>query len=106
MENGPRPSERLRITETYTSRNFKSNPGVIRLAVMLYIGFPRSLRNVEDLLHESGINVSRETIRHWWSSSGPMFAADIRNRRIAGVKPGKKRWHPDEMSGKTEGARH
>jgi transposase-like protein len=34
--------------------------------VMLYVRFPLSLRNVEDLLHERGIDVSHETIRFWW----------------------------------------
>jgi transposase-like protein len=44
---------------------------VIRLAVMLYVRFPLSLRNVEDLLHERGIEVSHETVRFWWQRSGP-----------------------------------
>jgi putative transposase len=47
-------------------RYFKTSPETIRLAVMLYIRFPLSLRNVEDLLHERGIEISRETIRFWW----------------------------------------
>jgi putative transposase len=34
------------------------------LAVMLYIGFPLSLRNIEDLLHERGIEISHETVRY------------------------------------------
>ena len=37
---------------------FKTNPEIIRLAVMLFIRFPLSLRDVEDLLHERGIDVS------------------------------------------------
>ena len=36
---------------------FKTSREIIRLAVMLYIRFPLSLRNVEDLLHERGIDV-------------------------------------------------
>ena len=39
----------------------KTSPEIIRLAVMLYVRFPLSLRNVEDLLHECGIDVSHET---------------------------------------------
>jgi hypothetical protein len=35
------------------------------LAVMMYVRFPLSLRNVEDLLHERGIEVSHETVRFW-----------------------------------------
>jgi len=32
---------------------------------MIYIRFPLSLRNVLDLLHERGIDVSHETVRYW-----------------------------------------
>jgi putative transposase len=39
-------------------RYFKTHPDIIRLAVMLYVRFPLSLRNVEDLLHERGVEVS------------------------------------------------
>ena len=39
---------------------FKTSPEIIRLAVMLYVRFPLSLRNVEDLLHERGVDVSHE----------------------------------------------
>ena len=42
---------------------------------MLYVRFPLSLRNVEDLLHERGIDVSHETVRFWWNRFGPMFAS-------------------------------
>ena len=37
-------------------RYFKTSPEIIRLAVILYVRFPLSLRNVEDLLHERGID--------------------------------------------------
>jgi putative transposase len=47
-------------------RYFKTNPEIIQLAVMLYVRFPLSLRNVEDLLHERGVDVSYESIRYWW----------------------------------------
>ena len=47
-------------------RYFKTSPEIIRLAVMLYVRFPLSLRNVDDLLHERGIEVSHETVRFWW----------------------------------------
>ena len=43
-------------------RYFNSSPEVIRLAVMLYVRFPLSFRQVEDLLHERGIDVSYETV--------------------------------------------
>ncbi|HUS39382.1 MAG TPA: hypothetical protein VMX74_08030 [Pirellulales bacterium] len=55
-------------------RYFKTSPAIIRLAVMMYVRFPLSLRNVEDLLHERGIDISHETVRFWWNRFGPMFA--------------------------------
>lgn len=54
----------------------------MRLAVMMYIRFPLSLRSVEDLLHERGIDVSHKAVRCWWHRFGPTFAAEIRKRRI------------------------
>ncbi len=63
-------------------RYFNSSPEVIRLAVMMYIRYPLSLRHVEDLLHERGIDISHETVRFWWNRFGSMFAAAIRKRRI------------------------
>ena len=39
-------------------RYFKTSPKIIQLAVMLYVRFPLSLRNVEDLLHERGVRVN------------------------------------------------
>jgi len=46
-------------------RYFKTSPNVIRLAVMMYVRYPLSLRQVEDLLHEGGIDISYETVRAW-----------------------------------------
>ena len=65
---------------------FKTSPKIIRLAVMLYVRFPLSLRNVEDLLHERGIDISHETVRFWWHRFGPMFASEIKKRRIEGQR--------------------
>lgn len=61
-------------------RYFNSSPEVIRLVVMMYVRFPLSLRNVEDLLFERGIDLCHETVRLWWNRFGPMFAADIRRQ--------------------------
>lgn len=47
---------------------------MIRLGVLLYVKYPLSLRNVEDLLHERGIDISHETVRYWWNKFGPLFA--------------------------------
>ena len=56
-------------------RYFNSSPEIIRLAVLMYVKYPLSLRNVEDLLAERGIDISHETVRFWWNRFGPMFAA-------------------------------
>ena len=64
----------LAMTKSVSFKYFKTSPEIIRLAVTLYIRFPLSLRNVEDLLHERGIDVSHETVRYWWNRFGPMFA--------------------------------
>jgi putative transposase len=77
---------------------FKTSPAIIRLAVMMYIRFPLSLRNVEDLLHERGIDISHETVRFWWNRFGPMFAAEIRQRRAGRMRSMTHwRWHLDEV---------
>jgi putative transposase len=70
------------MTKRSPFKYFKTSPEIIRLAVMLNMRFPLSLRNVEDLLHERGIDVSHETIRFWWNRFGPMFASEIRYRRV------------------------
>ncbi|MCL5778970.1 IS6 family transposase [Limibaculum sp. FT325] len=87
-------------------RNFKTSPEIIRLAVMMYVRFPLSLRNVEDLLHERGIDISHETVRFWWHRFGPMFAAEIRKRRVEGMRSSRWRWHLDEMFVKINGEMH
>lgn len=63
-------------------RYFHSSPEVIRLVVMMYVRFPLSLRNVEDLLFERGRDLCHETVRFWWNRFGPMFASEIRRRRV------------------------
>ena len=79
-------------------RYFKTSPEVIRLAVMMYVRYPPSLRQVEDLLDERGIDVSYETVRAWWNRFGPLFAAEIRKRRIAAYRSWTQwRWHLDEV---------
>ncbi len=50
---------------------FNSSPEVIRLVVLMYVRYPLSLRNVEDLLFERGIDICHETVRLWWNRFGP-----------------------------------
>jgi putative transposase len=67
-------------------RHFKTSPGIIRPAVMLYIRFPLPLRNVEELLHERGIEISK--------------------RRIQSMRSSKWKWHLDEVFVKINGETH
>jgi putative transposase len=94
------------MTKPDPFKGFHSSPEIIRLAVMLYVRFPLSLRNVEDLLHERGVDISHETVRYWWHRFGPLFASEIRKRRIEGMKSSRWRWHLDEIFVKINGDRH
>jgi putative transposase len=88
-------------------RYFKTSPEVIRLAVMMYVRFPLSLRQVEDLLHERGIDICHETVRSWWNRFGPMFAAEIRKKRSAALRALPQwRWHLDEVFVRINGETH
>jgi putative transposase len=85
-------------------RYFNSSPEVIRLVVMMYVKYPLSLRNVEDLLAERGIDISHETVRFWWNRFGPIFAGEIRKTRIAQMRGYPQwRWHLDEVFVKING---
>ena len=72
----------------------------------MYVRFPLSLRNVEDLLHERGVDISHEAIRYWWRRFGPLFASEIRKRRIAGMRSSQRRCHLDEVFIKINGKLH
>ena len=98
----PRPRK-----PTNPFRYFHSSPEVIRLVVMMYVRFPLSLRNVEDLLFERGIVLCHETVRLRWNRFGPMFAADIRRQRVNRMKGDRHwRWHLDEAYVKINGEMH
>jgi putative transposase len=49
---------RSAMTKHISPRYFKTSPEIIQLAVMLYVKFSQALRNVKDLLHERGVDVS------------------------------------------------
>ncbi|RDD63840.1 IS6 family transposase [Ferruginivarius sediminum] len=79
-------------------RYFKTSPEVIRSAVLMYVRYPLSLRSVEDLLFERGIDVTYETVRQWWNRFGLIFAVEIRRRRAASHRTYIQwRWHLDEV---------
>lgn len=67
-------------------RYFNSSPEMIRLVVMMCVKYPLSLRNVEDLPAERGIDISYETVRSWWNWFGPIFAAEIGKKRVAHMR--------------------
>src|SRR3954447_17563186 len=88
-------------------RYFNSSPEVIRLVVLMYVRFPLSLRNVEDLLFERGIDICHETVRLWWNRFGPMFAAEIKHKRSGHMRQHTQwRWHLDEVYVKINGEIH
>ncbi len=87
-------------------RYFNSSPEVIRSTVMLYVRFPLSLRQVEDLLYERGIDISYETVRYWWNRFGPLFSSEIRKRRIRHGSYSLWRWHLDEVFVRINGKTH
>jgi len=95
------------MTKRSPFRYVKISPEVIRLALMMYIRFPLSLRNVEDLLHEQGIEISHEPVRFWWNRFGPMFASQIRARQAERLRSGPQwRWHLEEVFVTINGERH
>lgn len=70
----------------------------------MYVRFPLSLRNVEDLLFERGIDLCHETVRLWWNRFGPLFAADIRRQRVSRMRGFRHwKWSLDEMVVKING---
>ncbi|MER3352916.1 MAG: IS6 family transposase [Hoeflea sp. D1-CHI-28] len=52
------------------------------------------------------MDVSHEAVRYRWHRFGPLFAAEIEKRRVAGMKSSRWRWHLDEMFLKINGERH
>ncbi len=71
-------------------RYFNSSPEVIRLTVMMYIRYPLSLRQVEDLLFERGIDICHETVRFWWNRFGPILSKTALRPCPSGVS-----WQPE-----------
>ena len=87
-----------------TAISFKRHrfpPDVIRYAVWLYYRFTLSVRDVEELLAQRGIEASREAVRCWVNKFGPLIAANLRNRRPRPTS----RWHLDEMVVRIAGKR-
>jgi putative transposase len=83
---------------------YKTSPEIIKLAIMYYVRYPLSLRNVEDILYERGIDICHETIRYWWNKLGPIIAKDLKKKKTS--PPSKWRWHIDEVFVKINGELH
>ena len=83
---------------------FKTSPEIIRLAVMYYVRYPLSYRQVEDILHERGIDICHETIRYWVERFGLKMAGEIRRKR-RGFQSNWQ-WHMDEVFVKINGELH
>ena len=74
---------------------------------MMYLKYPLSLRNLEDLLAERGIDICHETLRFWWNPFGPMFAAEIRRKRVDRMRALTQwHWRLDEVFVKINGRTH
>jgi len=73
---------------------------------MLYVRFLLSLRNVEDLLHERGVDVSYKSVRYWWHRFGSQLASEIKKRRAGGMQSSNWKWHLNEVFVKVNGERH
>ena len=69
---------------------FKTSPEIIKLAVWCYVRLPLSLRQVEDIVHDRGVDVCHETIRFWLNRFGPVFGNDLKFRA---TKPSIWKWH-------------
>jgi putative transposase len=63
---------------TYKRHRFPSD--IISYAVWLYYRFNLSHRNIEDLLAERGITVSREAIRLWCIKFGTIYARRLKRK--------------------------
>lgn len=73
----------------------------------MYVRYPLSLRNVEDLLHERCIDITHETVRFRWNRFGTIFAAEIRRNRVQAMRAFRhRRWHLDEVFVKINGVNH
>ncbi len=102
LERGRGPATLAGMTQRSPFCYFRTSPEIIRPAVIMYVRFPLSLRNVEDLLHERGIEVRHETVRFWWQR----FAAEIRRKRVGQMRSSRWRWHLDEVFVKINGVQH
>ena len=72
----------------------------------MYVRYPQSLRQIEDLLFERSIDICHETVKFWWSRFGPMFALEIRKQRVQNHSYSRWHWHLDEVFVRINGEAH
>ena len=89
------------MTPIYFKRH-RFPPIVIQHAVWLDARFTLSFRDVEDLLAERGIDISNETVRHWFLKFGRLIARNLRDSR---PRPS-ARWHLDDVVIRVRGRKH
>jgi len=82
---------------------FKTSPEIIRLAVMYYVRYSLSFRQVEDILYDRGIDICHETVRYWVERFGSKFARETRKKRAG--HQSNWQWHLDEVFVKINGER-
>ncbi len=75
------------ITSRISYKRQRFPPDVIRYAVWFYFRFTLSLRDVEELLAERGMDVSYETIRCWAIKFGRSCQSNCIFSPIGGVLP-------------------
>ena len=86
-------------TEKISYKRHRFPPQIIAHVVWLYARFNLSLREVEELMLERGVDVSYETIRRWTVKLGPLIAHVLQRRQ---PRPGDV-WHLDEVVVKITG---
>jgi putative transposase len=89
------------MTAKISYKYFKTSPEIIQLAVMYYVRYPLSYRQVEDILSERGVDICHETIRFWVNRFGGAFAKKIGKKRRCNHS--NWRWHLDEVFVKING---
>src|SRR4029450_3652677 len=77
-------------------------PSSLASSIWLYARFTLSLRDVEEVFAERGLDVSYETVRRWVLKFGSTIAANLRRAR---PKPS-DHWHLDEMGVFIRGQQH
>jgi len=92
------------MAKTNHFKYYKTSPEIIKMAIMYYVRYPLSLRQVEDILHERSIDICHETVRYWWNKLGPVASKDLKKKQCQSVS--NWRWHIDEVFVKINGKLH